>query len=175
MSHLIHSGRYSVVSVNSSLNCNSILLGYSNTCLQWHKIFIPFHYVVTEFNCIQNGKVYIITLGRSLVTNACCILWCQVEEIKYQKRRVTMHIFNPLQTANTMLSSSLRFGHRIKKSLTKELRHDAKYHKWLVRFTVLMWSMLTNWNGEETFQINDLSSEKMGGGTQYREQRSIKP
>jgi len=42
-----------------------------------------------------------------------------------------MHIFNPLQTANTMLYSSLRTAHRIKKILTRELRHDAKYHKWL--------------------------------------------
>jgi len=30
-----------------------------------------------------------------------------------------------------MLSSSLRIGHRIKTILTREFRHDAKYHKWL--------------------------------------------
>jgi len=43
-----------------------------------------------------------------------------------------MHILsNPLQTASTMLSSSFRIGRRIKKILTRELRHDAKYHKWL--------------------------------------------
>jgi hypothetical protein len=43
-----------------------------------------------------------------------------------------MHVLsNPLQTANTLLSSGFRIGHRIKEILTRELRHDAKYHKGL--------------------------------------------
>jgi len=62
-----------------------------------------------------------------------------------------------------MLSSSLRIGHRIKKILTTELRHDAKYHKWLGQICcqdVINANQL-KWRGD--LSNNDLPSKTKGG------------